>query len=1213
MSKEIKSNTFSNGLMMDLHPINTPNTVLTDSLNGTIITYDGNEHVLQNDMGNYKLKDCQLKPNYIPIGLKEYAGILYIVSYNPLDEHVEIGTYPSPEIKTPSSYNGVKKELSTFDNLSGNFLYSELEKPQGVIWYDEKLKIYPGDYYKITTDAFDNLRIIKNAWFIMTDDKTLQEIEIKQNLDDFTPVTWEYPGYMVFQQKIVTPTEFEAFVSQLNIPNYIESEESDLPDLTDGKIGFEMSLSRIDYNRITNGKKLNEVIDVDVVVTKVKQDGSRETLNVEWDNDQEKFTVYDFGESEINVFGLLDLTSSISGLKKSDTLIFDITPVFKDDNFSIVFDQYKTSAAINLNKIGTVDDLEIGSEVYKFWRKNDTCYIIFDIASPTIVAGDVHLHYRLTDLNGNEVTPWIYFEDEVLSGENMIAMDLTYEQKEQIYVLEFCFGSQDTPDVEMFNKSKFRKLLITSIVFNEFVGTKSAFDKEIAFPDWYKLHDKYINFDQSDFVLNVKLDNYTYNTNEEKEIVKVTNERYWNTTADDAQDFTYSLAVKEGDETPRIDYTYGYVQKNIPVDGNLQKLNENLLNIGLWKINEEDVKISVGDTKINCNPDGTFSSNDISCVLAKNIVVDTMVNESAPIPSVDKIFVNRGLTIEQTKNGVTTVLENQQLIGHQYGAGGANSSKDKRQYDWAAENLITSIATLASKMSVIMSKIQTISEITAISGGVVGVTALLTAAALALGGIPIVNVVALAIAVIAAIIVGVMVVVNAIMQIFHTERHLSWASGLYSTKIETMNDIEEQFDKVSETKYEPNEKFKQSLNLSVVGRTQGIQWDTKKDADTGLQNMTHSFLRKNQEISYGENNNKVISVVKGKTAYSCFPVLFQNYVTENVAGIRKDGICIFSPGGEKYFVENTEFQTQYSVWIAFTTPSDVGSLVYVPCTFDGFTNGITKVGSISNCIDKRSGAPTDPNGVVSENDNLTISEVSKMVASAMVWCRNLFVVPEEGEILNVNFMEPVIPEIPSNVSLVFEYYCEYDYTKSQYLGKTLYGNNRIDLYNLKGRVDNLNLMSGATTILENKVISDKVKVDVLDSIADNVINAITEKINLKLSHYGKFSEYCKEQIYYSRIDPVVTENVIRNGKLKGVYNTVDSYDAEGGLLNQLNQLSDLNGTLSYPKTEQMLRYYLCARGKGDIGGKNSQLYVTLGYNSKLKLDCYASFFNFSSQ
>ena len=106
-----------------------------------------------------------------------------------------------------------------------------------------------------------------------------------------------------------------------------------------------------------------------LLLLKVKQDGSREILDVEWDNDQEKFTVYDFGESEINVFGLLDLTSSISGLKKSDTLFLISLLFLKDDNFSIVFDQYKTSAAINLNKIGTVDDLEIGSEVYKFWRK----------------------------------------------------------------------------------------------------------------------------------------------------------------------------------------------------------------------------------------------------------------------------------------------------------------------------------------------------------------------------------------------------------------------------------------------------------------------------------------------------------------------------------------------------------------------------------------------------------------------------------------------------------------------------------------------------------------------------------------------------------------------------------------------------------------------------------------------------------------------------
>ena len=105
MRKE-SSNQFTEGVISDLNPINTPNTVLTDALNATIITYDGNEHSLQNDRGNYPLKNCKLKPNYIPVGIKEYNGILYIVSYNPLDQHVEIGSYPSPMQATPENDPG---------------------------------------------------------------------------------------------------------------------------------------------------------------------------------------------------------------------------------------------------------------------------------------------------------------------------------------------------------------------------------------------------------------------------------------------------------------------------------------------------------------------------------------------------------------------------------------------------------------------------------------------------------------------------------------------------------------------------------------------------------------------------------------------------------------------------------------------------------------------------------------------------------------------------------------------------------------------------------------------------------------------------------------------------------------------------------------------------------------------------------------------------
>ena len=95
--KKSSVNTFTEGLVCDLDPINVPNNVLTDCLNGTIITYDGNEYSLQNDKGNYPLTHCKLHPNYIPVGIKEYGGIIYIASINPLTGDEQLGCYPSPK------------------------------------------------------------------------------------------------------------------------------------------------------------------------------------------------------------------------------------------------------------------------------------------------------------------------------------------------------------------------------------------------------------------------------------------------------------------------------------------------------------------------------------------------------------------------------------------------------------------------------------------------------------------------------------------------------------------------------------------------------------------------------------------------------------------------------------------------------------------------------------------------------------------------------------------------------------------------------------------------------------------------------------------------------------------------------------------------------------------------------------------------------------
>jgi len=129
MRKET-SNQFTEGLIKDLNPINTPNTALTDALNATLITYDGNEYSLQNDRGNYPLENCKLKPNYIPVGLKEYGDILYIISYNPLNNHVEIGTYPSPAEVVSSDEKGhnlvMESVIENAEYKNGLVKYSKL-------------------------------------------------------------------------------------------------------------------------------------------------------------------------------------------------------------------------------------------------------------------------------------------------------------------------------------------------------------------------------------------------------------------------------------------------------------------------------------------------------------------------------------------------------------------------------------------------------------------------------------------------------------------------------------------------------------------------------------------------------------------------------------------------------------------------------------------------------------------------------------------------------------------------------------------------------------------------------------------------------------------------------------------------------------------------------------------------------------------------------
>jgi hypothetical protein len=70
-------------MSLDTNPIAMDNHTLSGALNATMLTMNGNELVLQNDMGNAKVESASLSAGYIPVGMKEYGGIVYVASYNP--------------------------------------------------------------------------------------------------------------------------------------------------------------------------------------------------------------------------------------------------------------------------------------------------------------------------------------------------------------------------------------------------------------------------------------------------------------------------------------------------------------------------------------------------------------------------------------------------------------------------------------------------------------------------------------------------------------------------------------------------------------------------------------------------------------------------------------------------------------------------------------------------------------------------------------------------------------------------------------------------------------------------------------------------------------------------------------------------------------------------------------------------------------------------
>lgn len=208
------SNTFNKGLIMDVSPLSTTGDSLSDCLNGTFCTMNGDELVLQNDMGNGRVQTAYLPKGYIPIGTTQLGGIIYIASYNPFTNKCQIGSFPSPQ-RTSDKRDKLEKEipLDKDENIIRVVLSDEIFKPG-----DKFYLTIPGQYmqYKYT----ESLPEIK----VETENKSQAEIqaEIKK-----AKIAYVKNHFLKFSVAIISE---EAQIIKLNEDPIIEEPKNNTED-----------------------------------------------------------------------------------------------------------------------------------------------------------------------------------------------------------------------------------------------------------------------------------------------------------------------------------------------------------------------------------------------------------------------------------------------------------------------------------------------------------------------------------------------------------------------------------------------------------------------------------------------------------------------------------------------------------------------------------------------------------------------------------------------------------------------------------------------------------------------------------------------------------------------------------------------------------------------------------------------------------------------
>ena len=515
--KSSQTNTFTGGMQKDLHPMITPPNVLTDALNATIVTMNGNENILQNDMGNAKIESAYLPSGYVPIGMKEHGGIIYIAAYNPLTKKGQVGSFPSPERNIDRDESGQPPIdlFEIFNDTINNDTGKELKSFSRKFSIFNKLVLHPGDKFSLYADLSSVKGFLSNydTWqassseedlnkknlisldFAVSDvnnnlriiTESLKRFDSSNNVKDFdedaTQLEKLNTGYFIQNiARAASPTEKERAKKAVNTFNsrvagncYLLETINTVNSIECSVIGYrkgKTSTSDITFTD-DNDIALKFTITYKYNCPEIYIAGCKihfKELNITHYAKKESSTheSYSDGEYQFTETYLMQLkSSSITNINQDIT--YTVTPCMTFSDLSGAAIKSK----INLSKL---DSGDINLTTWKYLVHNDRTQLVYGIeAYPYSGQTITNLRIEFTDLFNNSVHTIYIPSKRNYSG---VFQEIITIPNNTIYAARLLYNINNdtkTDKVIMYGDNIQYKYLINTPIYNQYFYTVNDF------------------------------------------------------------------------------------------------------------------------------------------------------------------------------------------------------------------------------------------------------------------------------------------------------------------------------------------------------------------------------------------------------------------------------------------------------------------------------------------------------------------------------------------------------------------------------------------------------------------------------------------------------------------------------------------------------------------------------------------------------------------